>query len=416
MKHHKLSWMFFFAVIFASIAPRQSVASMMESVQLSLYAGKTARAEAIAGTRLAEAPDDAQARFALGAVQFLRAAERLAQNLHRYGLRSDYTDPTGLSRLPFLRIPVPPNSSPDKVTYAALRSVLQEFVTDLSRGEATLAEIPETDVDLPLNLGLIRLDLDADGVSSEGETLWEIFRGVADFRWLNSGEAILLKADFDASDIPWLRGYCHLLMAMGEFLLAHDWHEAYEATFHSVFPQADLPLSAALGPVDQEPDFQSGVADLIAFAHLSHWPVAAPERMPSILAHLEKMVALSRENWRRILAETDARNEWIPSPKQQGVLPRMNVTDERVAGWQLFLDEFEALLQGKKLLPHFRFEKGINLRRIFTEPRSFDIILMIQGSAALPYLEEGELTHASTWMQMTRLLGGDFFRYFIWFN
>lgn len=412
----KLFWAFVFTICFISGALQPSRASVIQNLQISLYAGNTALAEQTVRTHLLEEPGDAQAQFALGAVQFLRAIERLAQNLHRFGLHSSYSDPTGLSGLPFLRIPVPPNPSPEKATYAALRSVLLEFAIDLSKAEATLAGIAEKDVDLPLNLGLIRLDLNGDGVSSEGETLWEIFQSVANLRWLNNSEAILLKADFDASDIPWLQGYCHLLMAMSEFLLAHDWQKAYEATFHNVFPSADLPLSRPRSAITPQSGSMHGISDLIAFVHLIDWPVAAPERMAQVLAHLESMVELSRENWRRILAETDDRNEWIPSPKQTGVLPAMPVTEDRVNGWQLFLSEFDALLKGEKLLPHFRFTKGINLRRIFTEPRPFNLILLIQGTAALPYLEDGELTNQQTWMLMMQLLGGDFFRYFIWFN
>ena len=94
----------------------------------------------------------------------------------------------------------------------------------------------------------------------------------------------------------------------------------------------------------------------------------------------------------------------------------MEVTQERIDGWNNFLDEFEAILQGKKLIPHWRFDEGINIYRFFHEPRTFDIVLLIQGSAALPYLEEGELTTGETWNRIETLLGGDFFRYFIWFN
>ena len=138
--------------------------------------------------------------------------------------------------------------------------------------------------------------------------------------------------------------------------------------------------------------------------------------MRSVLGHLEAMIQLSRENWRRTMAETDDRNEWIPNPQQTGVLPRMQVTEQRVTGWRQFLDEFEALLQGNKLLPHWRFDQGINLRRVFTEPTTFDIVLLIQGSAAVPYLEDGDFTTGETWEQIMNLFGGDFFRYFIWFN
>ena len=73
-------------------------------------------------------------------------------------------------------------------------------------------------------------------------------------------------------------------------------------------------------------------------------------------------------------------------------------------------------MKGSRLIPHWRFDKGINMRRFFLEPRTFDIVLLIQGYAALPYLEEGELTNEQTWDQISNLLGGDFFRYFIWFN
>jgi hypothetical protein len=156
--------------------------------------------------------------------------------------------------------------------------------------------------------------------------------------------------------------------------------------------------------------------DLIAFIHLNHWPVVAPERMRSALAHLEAVPPLSRESWRRILAEQDDQNEWIPGPKQSALMPGLEVGEAQVEGWMLFLDEFEALLQGRKLLPHWRFEKGINLRRFFLEPTTFDLVLLVQGSAALPYLEEGELTRQDTWRRIMALFGGDFFRYAVWFN
>ena len=117
-----------------------------------------------------------------------------------------------------------------------------------------------------------------------------------------------------------------------------------------------------------------------------------------------------------VLAETDDRREWIPSPKQSGVISRMRVNADRVAGWQKFLDEFEAILQGRKLIPHWRFEQGINLRRFFLEPRTFDIVMLALGPAALPYLEDGPTASGETWRHIVRLFEGDFFRYFIWFN
>ena len=94
----------------------------------------------------------------------------------------------------------------------------------------------------------------------------------------------------------------------------------------------------------------------------------------------------------------------------------MAVTQEQIDGWMLLLDEFEALLKGEKLLPHWRFDKGINLRRMFLEPTTFEVVLLIQGSAAIPYLEDGILTEGVTWQRIGGLIGGNFIGYAIWFN
>jgi hypothetical protein len=440
---------------------------LVEMVQNHLYAGRTAEAAAAARGRLADAPDDDQARFALGVVQFLQAVEHLGQALHKYGLRDTYMGHYSFTGLQTLRFPVPENSDPERVTYEALRGVLDGLVVDLETAEQTLGSVKNQTIDLSLDIGQIWLDLDSDGAASDEELLWRIVKSVAGLPWLSEKEAGKLQTDFDESDAPWLQAYCHLLMAIAEFPLAHDWRNAFETTFHGYFPEAGLRLSAIgqrdadapaeLGrwlrgafprPPDQQPgedreDYMErrkewletpegeewqrskkhrerakfgGLADTIAFIHLTHWPVVEPERMRSVLGHLEAMVQLSREYWRRINAETDDRNEWIPNPRQSGVLPRMQVTEDRVAGWHRFLDEFQALLEGKKLIPHWRFDQGVNLRRIFLEPTTFDIVFLFQGTAALPYLEDGDLTTEQTWDQITRVFGGDFFRYFIWFN
>ena len=387
---------------------------VLETVQDHLYAGRTAAAAAAMHARLREAADDDQARFALGAAQFVQAVERLAQSSYRYGLRAS----TKVFDLPFFRLPVPENPTPAPLTYEGARAILQAFVTDLARSERTLAAVDDPAVKLPLNIGLIRLDMNADGEIADDETLWRIVQRIANIRRISQAEAERFVVDFDAGDVLWLRGYCNLLMALAETLLAHDWHVAFEHTFHALFPRAGLPF-AILN--DKAADNSSASraaewADFVAFVHLSQWPVAEPERLARALAHLENVVALSRVTWEVILAETDDENEWIPSPAQSGVIPSMPVTQGRVDGWLLFLDEFEALLQGRKVLPHWRLDKGINLRRVFLEPSTFDAILWVQGTAAIPYLEDGELSTDETWEKIFDLFRGDFFSYAIWFN
>jgi hypothetical protein len=391
-----------------------AASELVEAIQIHLYAGETAAAAAAAETEIATHPDNGEARFALGAVQFLQAIEHLGQSFHRYGLMSEPSSMSGLAGLPLFRLPIPLNPNPEKIDYEALRGVLGSFVDDLSKAEKTLAAIESTTIDLPINVALVRLDFDGDGQGSEDEALGAVL--VAIGVPLDPQQTGPLLVDFDASDVPWLRAYCNLLMAIAEFPLAHDWRDAFEATFHGLFPSAGLPLDTVpKAPEESYPGF-AAIADAVAFIHLLHWPVVEPERMRSVLTHFEAIPPLSRENWKRILAETDNGKEWIPNPRQTGVLPGVTVSQEQVDGWMAFLDEFEALLKGEKLLPHWRFTKGINLRRIFLEPATFDLVLLIQGSAAIPYLEDGGMTTQDTWRRIDGLLAGNFIGFALWFN
>ncbi len=423
-------------VLVALLALPQSAASadIGDSVREDLYAGRLAAAADVARERLAAEPRDGQARFALGAAEFLQAVERLGQGLHRHGLASAANPAFAGLGVPILRLPVPENPAPEKLTYAAFNDILATFAADLATAEATLSGVGEGPFDLAIDLGRIRLDLNGDGQGSEDEALLNLLQAASGLSELEAPAAAPLLVDFDASDAPWLQAYCHILMAIAEFPLAHDWQASFDATFHGIFPNAGLPSAAlnewpaALAKRGQagewSPELEqarmvlmmAGIADLVAFLHLNHWEVEAPERLRNVLAHLEAVPALSRENWRRILVESDDRSEWVPSPRQSGIFAQMAVTQEQVDGWMLFLDELEALLKAEKLLPHWRFEQGLNLRKMFLEPRTFDLVLLIQGSAALPYLEEGELTDRETWRRIMSLFGGNFFRYALWFN
>ena len=368
------------------------------------------------GDRLQEAPADDELRFGLGATQFLIAIEHMSQFMYRHGLEQ----PRGLQgAVPFLRFPLPLNPAPEPLTYEKMRGFLMASLSDLAAAQVTLAGMGSGDVKLPVAIGLVRLDLDGDGTASEDEALWRVFDSTLGGGNITAQDAEAFVVVLDRGDAAWLRGYTHLLSALLEFPLAHDWQQGFDASFHMFFPRAGLPnaiLDATPSNLFGDPSAAS-FADLIAFVHLMHWPVTEPKRMEAVLGHLENVVALSRESWTFILAETDDDSEWIPNPRQaRGVLPGVPVTQETVDGWLLFLGEFDALLTGRKLIPHWRLEKGINLRRVFTEPRTFDPVLWMQGSAALPYLEDGELTSSETWSRIMGLLQGNFLGYAIWFN
>jgi hypothetical protein len=130
--------------------------------------------------------------------------------------------------------------------------------------------------------------------------------------------------------------------------------------------------------------------------------------------------------WKYILAETDDDEEWIPNPKQTGVLG-IKVTEDMVKNWRDTLDEVERILQGKRLLPFWRGKeadrasRGVNLRKVFTDPpKHLDLIRWIQGSAATPYLEKGTITKFAerrTLAELNRSFGGfSFFGFAMWFN
>jgi hypothetical protein len=381
-----------------------------------LRAGQLKELRTDLSARLAQAPADDQVRFALGATEFLLAVEHLSQSMYRYGLEP----PQELAReLPFFRMPVPHNPKPEQLSYEKIRDVFKAVQAELSAADATLAGIGSGEVKLPIAIGLARLDLNGDSSISEDEALWRVFNATLGGGNIPEGAADRFIISFDRADVAWLRGYTHLLSAMAEFMLAHDWQDGFDSTFHMIFPNAGLPnavLDEYRAARNQYFD-PATAADAIAFIHLMHWPVAEPERMKSVLSHLEAVVDLSRESWKFIQSESDDEAEWIPGPKQKnGVLPGALVSQQTVDGWMEFLGEFEALLKGEKLIPHWRLAKGINLRRVFTEPRLFDPILWAQGSAAQPYVETGPMTNAETWTRIMRMFGGNFLGYAVWFN
>jgi hypothetical protein len=159
------------------------------------------------------------------------------------------------------------------------------------------------------------------------------------------------------------------------------------------------------------------VVDVIAFIHLVRLSVREPARLKRALEHFQQMLALSKESWKFILAETDDDHEWIPSPKQKGVLG-IPISQEMVDSWLEFVEEAEALFAGKRLVPFWRGteRRGVNLRRAFLEPRPLDLVLWVQGTAATPYLEKGTLTKLAVWNRLQRVFSGEFVGFAIWFN
>lgn len=358
-------------------------------------------------------PDDQQALHELGTLQFLQAVERLTQGLYRIGL--SYNVP--FLELPILRMPLPLHPHPEPATYEKLRAIYAAFQADLLKAEATLARVTAVDVKYHLPLGKVLLDIDADGKPSDRENLSELISALLLPGGANQKPDLSgLVVGWDYADALWLRGYCHVLLTLTDIILAHDWRPAFDATAQIFFASSETPFNRRVvgKPADISMDT---ITDLIALFHLMSFDVVEPERMKSAWNHLGQVIALSRKNLEAIEAETDNDAEWLPAPTQASVFPRMTITAGQLAGWREFLTEMEALLEGRKLLGHWRINnKGINLKRVFHEPRRLDLILWVQGTAALPYLEEGPTTDRALLNRLQQLFSGRFFSFAVWIN
>lgn len=375
-------------------------------------------------------PDDQQARFSLGAVQFLQAIEGLGQDHHRYGLASDRR-----MAMMFLQLPIPDNPAPEPISADDARQIIQQVLDRLAIAEQTLSQVTSPDVVLPLPLPKICLDINSDGKCGNDESLGYIIDYVQS-RARNRPQPKDpgdLTVGFDAADAVWLRGYCHVMSAVGEMILAYDWTDQFQRTAHLLYPDVETPFQFLKeeGPGPFMGFGGQNVFDIIALIHTINYEIIEPERMQRALEHWEEVIRLSRQSWQFIQQETDDNNEWLPGPNQSAVITEMRIGRELITTWHLFLDEIEAILQGKKLVPFWRgipggitdFNTmpqhptlGINVRRIFTEPGRFDLALWLQGTGLQPWLEEGEIVDPDQWNQMLRGFGNQFWPVVFWFN
>jgi hypothetical protein len=385
-----------------------------------LQAGTLSAGQAALESHLKKNPRDDQARMGLGMVQFVRSIEGLTQAAYRHGFLQPLLRLVPESQRE--EIPIPINPNPERLSYKQAREIIQAFASQLATAEATLAKVDSETVKLPLRFGLIRLDFDGDGKAVESETFWRIYARVNSQTGLTDEQVKAFVITFDAADACWLRGYCHLLMALAESSLAYDWRELFERIGHRVFAEIDPPSPFQDEPVEEN-ELSWGIsmyADYIALIHLINFDVSEPKRLVSALSHLEAMIVLSRRNWELIMQETDDDNEWVPSPKQTGVIPGVKVTAEMVAGWREFLTEADAILKGQKLLPFWRGAggRGLNFRKVFTQPQRFDLVLWIQGTGVIPFLEAGDLTDTAAWERMATAFEGalNFVGFAFWFN
>ncbi|ESZ46712.1 hypothetical protein X731_14840 [Mesorhizobium sp. L2C054A000] len=407
------------------LLPLSSARAAAPEAATALFEAKTVTERNAALTTLeAAAQGDPASAYAAGAGEFFTALEILAGGLHRHGFESPQS-----FMLPLMRLPIPDNPNPEPLTYEQFRAILVAFRDRLETSAATLGSVPaDADIGMVVDLTHAGIDLNEDGAIAPDESMAAIMASLSRGGISSDGAAPSLTFRFDRADGFWLQGYAEFLMAQADFWLAHDFRTMFDGSFHMLFPHAKLPLQDVLVPPagDMGSSIFSSewrIADFISMVHLVNWPVVEPERRQAARRHLLEMIRLSRQDWKAIRAETDNDREWLPGPQQKGENPLtgLEVGEEQVEAWLATLTMAEDLLEGRKLLPHFRITastgQGINMKRFFEEPKPFDLVLSITGPAIAPYLESGEIVTSGEFDQIQRQFGGGgFLTFALWFN
>ncbi|ESZ65470.1 hypothetical protein [Mesorhizobium sp. L103C131B0] len=413
------------ASAFLLLLPLSSAHAAAPEAATALFEAKTVAERNRALTTLeSAAKGDPASAYAAGAGEFFTALEILAGGLHRHGFESPQS-----FMLPLMRLPIPDNPNPEPLTYEQFRAILVAFRDRLERSAATLGSVPAgADIGMVVDLTHAGIDLNEDGSITPDESIAAVMAALSRGGISSDGAAPSLTFRFDRADGFWLQGYAEFLMAQADFWLAHDFRTMFDGSFHMLFPRAKLPLQDILVPPagDMGSSIFSSewrIADFISMVHLVNWPVVEPERRQAARRHLLEMIRLSREDWKAIRAETDNDREWLPGPQQKGENPLtgLEVGEEQVEAWLATLTMAEDLLEGRKLLPHFRITastgQGINMKRFFEEPKPFDLVLSITGPAIAPYLESGEIVTSGEFDQIQRQFGGGgFLTFALWFN
>lgn len=377
------------------------------------------------------ADDNREACFASGTLGLAIAVEQLAQELYRYGAVTPNMLPLNYFGLNVNGSIHPANPEPEPITYDIFRTVLETFVTQLDTARAQLEQGGAAgDYVITLDPMQIKIDLNGDGEIGPQEAvsaLWPALSGMGNMLAPPPGKtkpnSVAAAPDtsigLDRADALWLAGYAQFAAAQTDLMLAHDFSAFFDAYMHRVFPQSNLPLARFSADDDDEFSGESDgdIADIIAGIHTLNFPVLDAERLANVRTRLLGVTALSRQNWEAILAETDDNRELVPSPTQTSVLPGMHVTAETVAAWRNALDTIDAVLEGELLLPHWRFEgQGFDLKAYFDTAKRTDVVMLLTGLDAMPFLKKGPVVDADSFADLTAVLGEDWPLYALWFN
>lgn len=380
----------------------------------------------------------AEEAFGEGMLLLAQTFEGLSQALYRHGFGAPNTGPLG----PVIPMPIPTNPTPEPLDYEGFRAILDEASKGFSLATDRFGLSGDTagdegDFKVRIDPLKVRIDVNGDGKVEDGETIGRVLMGMLQMdpsgmaatpsattsgRTQSSTAAEPAMPDteiaFDRADAYWLSGYSSLVHSQVEFLLAHDFSDFFNAVFHRFFPDAGLPMQefSSGGQLMLDPESDNAIADAIAAIHTINWPVIDKERLRMIQFSLGVVTDTSRANWEAILAETDDDHELLPGPHQRALDGSKPVTQEMVDAWLATLDSVDKVLDGKLLLPHWRFKQGFDLKAYFDTAERTDFVMILSGYGALPFLKDGPVATAEDFAAANRVFGDNLLGYAFWFN
>jgi hypothetical protein len=362
------------------------------------------------------APKGNAERFSLAVLQALDGLQQFGTGISKLGIDTEMA-----RDLPFLRTATPkqqPAASTDVATPEKVAGLFLKLKASLQQANATLAAMNEEPFVVEVNFSQARMDLNGDGTVATNEMLLaSLGRPLGMRSGAPAGADIVIR--FDSADAVWLKGYTHFLTGLLDILTAYDWMPVWSQCAHVIFrnPQPLSPLVQGVGNGDKRSRDMTKIADLIAGLHEMRLELVRKDGLRHARDEFRSMIACSRVCWQRVLAETDNDHEWLPSPSQTGP-GGAKITSQQIEGWQQVLDEMDAVLTGKKLLPHWRLSagRGINVDKMVNAPPRFDPVLLIQGAAFIPYIEEGTVSDQARWRTLMQPFGPGFAMFAIWSN
>ncbi|MEO7223710.1 MAG: hypothetical protein ABIY37_14675 [Devosia sp.] len=387
----------------------------------ALYSGSLA--DGLTGLEPLAAADDPEAWFGIAAIRLTQTIEGLAQALYRHG----FEIPTGTTAFSMgVVLPIPQNPNPEPLDYEGVRTILSDFVTGLDAARPAFETAAQAgDYVIDLNPLKIRIDANGDGKAEDTESLAALFatwNGITVDQLLAppqpGGPPAFDHFGLDRADGFWFAGYTQVLASQADFLLAHDFADFTNATFHRLFPRAGFPMQdfAAGGVLMMDPQTDTGIADIIAGIHTLHWPVTDADRLKGVRERMLSVLDYSHKNWAAILEETDNDHELLPSPKQTPTFPNAIVDDARVAAWLVTLEKARDVLEGRLLLPHWRFKQGFDLKAYFETATETDLVMILTGMGAIPFIKDGQVATADDFRAIQDAFGSEWLGYAFWFN